>query len=125
MKLNIPSQVTVALGLAAGVLAILTQTTFGLGAEWASYVTVALVFLAGLGISPLVGPAFRSALHLSQSASLIISSVLSALAVAATTLNVSVGVRGVIEGVLAFAAALGFAPSVNPVQIPVSKGPGK
>ena len=118
MKLNLPSQVTVALGLAAGVLAILTQTTFGFAAAWTSYITVALVFLAGLGISPLVGPAFRSALHLSQSMSLIISSALSALAIAVTTFNVSTGVKGILEGVLAFASALGFAPSINLAKLP-------
>lgn len=112
MKLNLPSGLTTVLGLVAGVLAVLTQTTFGFPAKWASFVTVALVFLAGLGISPLVGSSFRSVLHLSQAASLVISSGLSALAVAVTTFSLSTGLKGILEGVLAFASALGFAPSI-------------
>lgn len=113
MKLQLPSWLTTALGALAGVLAILNQTTLHAGSSWSGYITVALVFLAGLGISPLVGEKFQSAVHLSPKVGIVISSALAALAVALGTLNVSAGVKGIIQGVIVFAAALGFAPAVT------------
>jgi hypothetical protein len=116
MRLNLPTWASTILGLGAGVLAVLNETVFGLSTEWHSYIAIALVFLAGLGISPLVGPAFRAAIHLSQGASVLISSALGALALAVSTLNIAEGVRGILQGVLVFAAALGFAPSTVTVE---------
>jgi hypothetical protein len=110
MTLKLPSWVAVTLGLIAGILAILNEVTFGLDAELRGYVSIVLVFLVGLGITPLVGPAFRAALHLSQTVSLFISTGLAALALAIHTLNVTEGVRSVLQFVLVFAAAIGFAP---------------
>ena len=112
MKLQLPSWATTVGGLVAGVLAVLNQAAFSFAAPWQTYITIALFFLSGIGISPLVGPAFRAALHLSTKASLVISSALGAAGVAATTLDVSPGVKGAILGALTFLAALGFAPVV-------------
>lgn len=111
--LKLPSWVTTIFGLGAGVIAILNETTFGLDPTWRGYLSVVLIFLTGLGVSPLVGPAFRAALHLSTVMSLTISSGLAALALAVHTFNLSEGLRGVLQGVLTFAAAIGFAPAVN------------
>jgi hypothetical protein len=118
VSLKLPSWATTIFGLAAGVLAILNETTFGFNPTWRGYASVILIFLAGLGISPLVGSAFRAALHISTAVGLIISSALAALALAVHTFNLSSGLRGVLQGVLAFAAAIGFAPAVNLAQIP-------
>lgn len=114
--LKLPSWASVTLGLIAGVGAVLNEVAFSFTAEWRSFISIGLIFLAGLGIAPLVGPAFRAALHLSQTASLFISSALGALALAVHTLNVSEGVRGVLQGVLTFAAAVGFAPSTTVIE---------
>jgi len=56
---------TTLLSLVAGVLAVLNQTSFDLVQPWKTALTVALVFLTGLGISPLTGPAFRNAFEVS------------------------------------------------------------
>ena len=82
---------------------------------------MALIFLAGLGVSPLVGAAFRAALHLSTAVSLLISSALGALALAVHTFNLSEGLKGVLQGVLAFAAAIGFAPTTPEAEAIQSK----
>lgn len=115
-KLGLPTWATTLLGLLAGALAILNEVAFGFDAEWRGYLSIVLIFLSGVGISPLVGPAFRAALHLSTTASMFITSGLAALALAVHSVNVSEGWRGVIQGVLAFAAAVGFAPTVTTVQ---------
>lgn len=111
MKLQLPSWATTVGGLVTGILAVLNQTTFSFAAPWQVYITIALFFLSGIGISPLVGPAFRAALHITTKVSLVISSALGALALAATTLSISSGAKGAILGVLTFLAALGFAPT--------------
>ena len=109
-SLTIPSWASTVLSLIAGALAVLNQVTFGFGSPWQPYVTVALVFLAGLGISPLVGAQFRAALHLSHAASLVIAAVLAAVTLALTTLHVSAGLQGILGGVLTFLVGIGFAP---------------
>lgn len=116
--LKLPTWATTIVGLAAGVLAVLNEVAFGLDPTWRGYLSVTLIFLAGLGISPLVGSAFRAALHLSPGVSLVISSALAALALAVHMFNLSSGLRGVLQGVLAFAAAIGFAPAVNVATLP-------
>jgi hypothetical protein len=118
MKLNIPSWATTILSLIAGGLAILNQVSFGFGSPWGVYVTLALVALAGLGISPLVGAQFRSALHLSHSASLVITSIVTTAGVAVTTLSISPTAKGIVVGILAFLAGVGFAPGPQPAPAP-------
>jgi hypothetical protein len=115
-SLGLPTWATTLLGLLAGALAILNEVAFGFDAEWRGYLSIVLIFLSGVGISPLVGPAFRAALHLSTTASMFITSALAALALAVHSVNISEGWRGVIQGVLAFAAAVGFAPTVTTEQ---------
>jgi hypothetical protein len=114
--LKLPTWAATVLGLIAGAAAVLNEVAFGLDAEWRSFISVGLVFLAGLGIAPLVGPAFRAALHLSQTVSIFISASLGALALGVHTLNTSEGVRGVLQGVLTFAAAVGFAPTTQQTE---------
>jgi hypothetical protein len=113
MKLKLPSWATITLGVFAGILAILNQTTFDIATPWKSYVTIALVFLSALGISPLVGEKFQSAVHLAPSVGIVISAALAALAVGLSTLGVSEGVKGLIQGVIVFFSAFGFAPAAQ------------
>jgi hypothetical protein len=109
--LKLPSWASVSLGLVAGAAAVLNELAFSFTAEWRSFISVGLIFLAGLGIAPLVGSSFRAALHLSQTTSLFLTSALGALALGIHTLNISEGVRGILQGILTFAAAVGFAPT--------------
>ncbi len=117
MTLKVPSSATIVLSLLGGVLAVLNQTVLHLGSHWSTYITVGLVFLAGLGISPLVGKQFRSALHPSHQVSVIISAALSAAALVLTTINVSSGLKAILGGVLTFLAGIGFAP-IAPAPTP-------
>lgn len=125
MKLNLPSWATTTLGCIAGILAILTELVFAPNTAWGIYITVSLIFLSGIGISPLVGPAFRSALHLSAQVSLLICSGLAALAVALTTVHMASDVHAVLAGIFAFASALGFGPAPVIVPVPVKPAPAK
>ncbi len=71
-SLNLPSSVVVVIGAVLGALAGFVHT-FGFAAPWAKYLAVILVFTGALGISPLVGTAFKNAIHLSATVSLIIT----------------------------------------------------
>jgi hypothetical protein len=126
MKLKLPSWATISLGVLAGILAVLNQTTFDIASPWKSYVTIALVFLSALGISPLVGEKFQSAVHLAPSVGIVISAALAALAVGLSTLSVSEGVKGLIQGIIVFFGAFGFAPAaqymLGSIAVPKYKG---
>ncbi len=119
MKFNLPSKLTAILALVAGVLAVLNQFVFKLGSDWSSAVTVALVFISGLGISPLFGQAweskFKSILHIGPGISLLISSGIAALTVAVTTFSITPSVKHAIVVVLTVLAGLGFAPATAEV----------
>lgn len=108
MKLNLPTWATTALALLAGLASVLNQTTFGFIQPWKSALTVGLVLVAGLGIGPLTGQAFRAALHLSQNVNTLIAAVLAAATVATTTLSLSTPLHAVLAGVLTVLAGLGF-----------------
>ena len=127
MKLNLPSTVTAGLSLVAGVLATLNQFVFHVGSNWYSAVTIALIFLAGLGISPLFGQAweakFKSLFHINSSLSLVISSAIGALAIAVTTFNFDSTIKSIIVVVLTVAAGLGFAPATTPAPMPAPPAP--
>ena len=111
LKVHTPSAWTTLGGLVAGVLSVLNQEFVRSSSAWHSAITVALVFLSGIGISPLVGAKFRAALHLTTRVSVVIASGLAAATVAVTTIRMDGTVKTIIAGVLVFAAALGFAPA--------------
>ncbi len=108
---NLPSKASLVLSVLAGVLAVLNAVVFHVGSDWSAWINAALVFLAGIGISPLVGPAFRAALHLSPVVSLFLSAGISALTVGLSTLHMSSALHAVIAAALAFLAGLGFGPA--------------
>lgn len=116
-KFTLPSAATTIGGLISGLLLTLNQTVFAFAEPWHGYVTVALIFGSTVGISPLVGPAFRSALHLSTEVSVLIGAALSAAGVAVTTLDISSGTKAVILYDIAIASALGFAPAIMPAAL--------
>jgi predicted membrane protein len=95
----------------AGALEVVNEIALPIGPQWHAYITVGLTFVAGLGISPLVGIAFRNALHLPQSVSVAISSVLAAITLALTQLAVPSGWKSVIGFVLMFLSGVGFGPA--------------
>lgn len=105
---SLPSAATLILGLIAGVLTGLVHSSFGFGAPWANYASITLVFISALGVSPLVGTAFRNALHLPPTISLIITAALTAAAVGATQIGLSVTDVAIVQGVVAFVGTLGF-----------------
>lgn len=127
MKLNLPSAVTTGLSLAAGVLATLNQFVFHIGSSWYSAVTVALVFLSGLGISPLFGQAFeskfKSIFHLGPSFSLIVSSAIAAVTIGVSTFHINGTVKSIVVVALTVLAGLGFAPTTTNVITPPKPSP--
>lgn len=108
-----PSSWTLVGSLVAGVLAVLNQTVIKAGSEWYQAITVALVFLSGIGISPLVGAQFRAALHLSARVSLVIASGMATVTVAISTFHFDGTIKTVLVAALTFLAGLGFAPVEN------------
>lgn len=114
--LNLPSGVVVVIGAVLGALAGFVHT-FGFAAPWAKYLAVILVFTGALGISPLVGTAFRNAIHLSATVSLLITAALTALVFGIPTFGLDATWTGILQGVVVFAATLGF----GPVPVPPTK----
>jgi hypothetical protein len=112
-SLQIPTWATALASATATVLTVLNQTTFGFDAPWRSALTVALAFIAGLGISPLTKKAFQNLIHLPHGVSVAISSGMAAAALGLTQIDASQGVKGLIVGVLTFLAGLGFGPAAN------------
>jgi len=108
VPLKLPSIAVVILGLVAGVLTLLVHNTFGIPAPWTNYAAITLVFLSVLGINPLVGTAFRNALHLSPAVTIVITAALTAAAVGATQLGWPSTTVGIVQGIIAFLGALGF-----------------
>lgn len=128
MRLNIPTGITVILGLIGGVLEYLNQASFGLQAPWAQVITFGLYVLAVIGVSPLVHSAFRNALHLTPAEATVITSLAALLAAAITTFGLSGEVKGILEGVLAFLAFVGFGPAVlnvTPTPAPAPAPPAR
>ena len=121
MKLNLPTQLTVILSAVAGVLVALNTASFGFAASWTTAITIGLTILAAWGISPLTGVAFRAILHLSNGVSVAIAAALGALQVIFLNVSISPTWHGIIAGVLAFAAGLGFAPSLNLAVVPSAR----
>ncbi len=116
MSLKLPTWATTALSLVAGALTVLNQTTFDLGSPWKVGLSVALVYLTGLGISPLVGNAFRNALGLSHGASVAISAVLSAAVLIITSVHMSTGLHAALVGIITVLAGVGFGPALAPTR---------
>ena len=119
-----PSVETVVLSCVAGILVVLNVTTFGFGQPWLVGTTIALTFLAGLGISPLTGVSFKAALHLPNGVSNVIAAALGALQLGLFTVPMSTGVHAVLAGVITLLAGLGFAPAVVPAVVTKAKRVG-
>jgi hypothetical protein len=121
--LKMPTWASAALSAIAGVLAVLNQVTvpWAAGSDYKSYVTVALIFLGGLGISPLLGSAFKNVLHLPLWVSAIITSGLAAAGVAVQITSMSNTPKAIIEFAIAFGTGLGFGPITSNSDALVSK----
>lgn len=121
--LNLPAGVVIVIGCVLGALAGFVHT-FGFASPWAKYVAVIIVLFGALGISPLVGSAFRNAIHIGATASIIITAGLTALAFAIPTLGVSPTLGGILQGVVAFFATVGFGPLPAPPATKYGLGVG-
>lgn len=116
VRLNLPSALTLVLGLLGGVLEYLNTNTFGFTAPWREVITYGLYALAVIGVSPLVHSAFRNALHLSAGVSVTITILATLLAAAITTFSgMSLELQGILQGVVAFLAFVGFGPAAASV----------
>ena len=109
-KIVLPNKLAFVLSLIAGALAVLNQLTFDFPASWRTVITYGLLLLTSIGISPLIGSAFRNALHLSAQISLAIS-IVSFVAAAAVTHVADSTTRGALVGVVTFLAGVGFGPA--------------
>ena len=117
MKLNVPTAVATVLAAVGGILNWLNTATFGLPPAWHQVVTYGLLFLASIGVTPLVGAALgtviRNILHLTAAALTVITVAEFALVAAVTTFGLSQDVKGVVIGVVTFLAGIGL--GVQPV----------
>lgn len=125
MRIRIPSWATVGLGLLAGVLVALNQVSFGFEPPWHQVVLYGLVAISAFGISPLIGPDFANALHVSHRLMTVITTLLLTVAAAVQTLSISQDAKGIVLGIVTVIGSLGFgsagaAPTVAPAGPVVS-----
>lgn len=126
MKFNLPSTLTVILSAIAGVIvAFVASNIIVLEPEWAHGVEIGGTIIALFGISPLTGSSFVAILHLSQQVTAFIATVLAALVVILGQVHMSAGLHGILAGILAFAAGLGFAPISSIVGDRLSRATGR
>lgn len=111
---------TLVASLIAGVLAVLNQTTFVLQNPWHEIVTYGLIFLAGFGITPLIGSAFQNAIHLPHVVTAGITSALVVLQGILSTVSLNGSVHAIIAGVIVVLAGLGF--GTGPATVAVKRG---
>ena len=115
LKINIPSGLAVILAVLAGFLQVLNQTTYGFAAPWHTLVTYVLVVLSAVGISPLVGTAFRqalaNALHVSGTVFTILTVIAMAVTAALQTFTLDSTTYGILAGIVTVLAGLGFGPN--------------
>ena len=98
-KLSLPAPVVLVLGLLGGVLEFLNQQTFHFAAPWPGVIAYGLLIVGLLGVSPLVGKAFVTALKLPVSVSVGLTIAATALTAAITTFDISGVLKGVLLGV--------------------------
>jgi hypothetical protein len=115
VKLQSPAGLTVVLGLVGGVLEYLAQATFHIEAPWQQVIVFGLYVIGIFGVSPLTHGAFRNALHISVALGTSITVGAAVLAAGITTFSMSPDLKGILEGVLAFLAFVGFGPVATPV----------
>jgi hypothetical protein len=113
MKFRVPSALVVVLGLCGGALEFLNQSDLGFIAPWNQLITFGVYALAIFGVSPLVGSAFRNALHVSPALATTITTLAATLAASITTFSMSADLKGILEGILAFLAFVGFGPATS------------
>lgn len=115
--LGLPSIWTVILGLVDGALTVLVHNNFGIAMGWSAALSTILVFLGAVGVQPLLGPAFETALHLPYQVTAVISAGMSALTYWLSTnpSGLDPTVAGWITGAIAFLTAVGFGTTVSSV----------
>lgn len=123
LKLNLPAGLVLVLGLVGGVLEYLNQASFHLVQPWNQVVTYGLFVVAVFGVSPLVHSAFRNALHISTQLGVAITVAATLLAAAITTFSLSHDVKGILVGVVAFLAFIGFGPATGVVPVAPAPAP--
>jgi hypothetical protein len=127
MKFNVPTVLATVLAIVAGLAQYFNQATFGLSPAWHSALTYGILLISLLGISPLVGAeigaAIRNLLHISATLTTVIGLVIFAASAAVTTFSLSMDVKGLILGILAFLAAIGFGPVAPGTPVPAPPAP--
>ena len=121
INIGIPTAAAIVLGLLTGAAQVINEVVLEASSQWHAYITIMLVFFAGIGISPLVGEKFRAALHLPPWAAYLISAALAALVLALSTTSITGVAHSIIAFVITVAAALGFAPASTVMVPPVPK----
>ena len=105
-SLKIPSYVTLALSVLAGILAYLNQQTFGFAEPWHTLVTAGLAALATLGIAPAAHGALATALRLPYNVSLMLATAASSAAVGLATVSMDKTLRSVLVAALTAIAGM-------------------
>lgn len=122
MKLTLPAGVTVILAAVAAIAVAFVQSNIiVLEPGWNEGVTIGLTILALWGISPLTHTALIAVLHLSNGTITAIGGALGTLQIVLTQVHMSAGLHGVLAGIIAFAAGLGFAPAIEPIQAALAR----
>jgi hypothetical protein len=112
IKFNLPTAVTVILGILAGILEYLNTVTFNFPVSWHQAIKYGILLVGLVGVTPLVGAnigaAIRNVLHMTPATFTAVSAGVYALAAAVSTFSITGETKGIILGVVAFLSTIGF-----------------
>ena len=115
VTIGLPTLAATILALVGGVLQVINYSLIPGSSVLHGYIALALYFLLASGIPPLVGPAFKAALHLPAWASYLLSALLGVGMLAVGTVPMPDLAREIISAAVTVLSALGFSPAVVPV----------
>lgn len=112
----LPHIAAVILACLAGAAQVVNQALINVPGNWHAYIGLGVATIALLGVKPLVGDQFRSALHLPAWVSQSITALVGAATIAAGQLTGEPAwVQSALAATVTVMIALGFGPAASPV----------
>jgi len=121
ITIGLPTLTAFVLSLLLAGAQVVNELVLNISPDWHAYISIILVFFAGIGISPLVGDSFRAAIHLPPIAGYLLSAILAAVLLALYTVALSGVVHVIASSVIIVFTSLGFAPAATLIVPPVYK----
>lgn len=119
ISIGLPTTALIVLALIAGAAQAINVVVLEVSPTWHTLIAAGIVFISSFGGGPLLGPAFKAALHLPMWANSLISGAMAFVVVLLSTLQMTTTTHWIIASVLTVLSMLGFAPSNAEPALPL------